>query len=471
MKNRIIAALAFIIMIGSVLLIRLNPGLFDFSVIHNLFGPNILYREHFSRLPLYVGFIGIAITLLHGPIFCGYLCPFGSFQRFMHFLGRKIGINKKMALKLHQKLSSVKYLVLIGFVFTILTDNVMAYINLDAYHGFIRLFFGGITLIGGSYLILITLMSLILERPFCNYLCPYGASLNLIASIRTLRVTRHEDKCIHCNMCDKVCPVQIEITKSETVKDVNCLSCSKCIDVCPKEGAINKKFSPIGAMLSIGVMGLLISFYQVQEMPVIADDFELPPPAEEISQTVIEEDVTEEEIVLKESSTEDYYSNPVDFIDANLLSEKNAAALLAHQEALRIEAEKKAEEARIAKEEADRKAQEEADRLAKEEADRKAQEEAEKASAGLYNDGTYKARVNAYQPGMVVQIVIKDDVIQSVEILEHNESRSYYNFATPKVIKSILDTNGTDVDTIAGCTYTSRGVINGVNACLNQAKK
>ncbi len=463
MRNRIIATLSFIIMIGSVLLIRFNPGLFDFNIIHNIFGPNIFLREHMSAWPLYIGIFSIALTLLLGPIFCGYICPFGSFQRFMHYLGHKIGINKRLSIKTHQNLSSIKYLILIVFVYSILVDKVMMYINIDVYHGFIRLFFGGITISAGIYLLFITITSFMIYRPFCNYLCPYGASLNLISSFRVLRVTRYESECVHCNMCNHACPTKIEITKETTVKDPNCLSCHRCLDVCPQKGAINLRISKLGLHLSIFVIIVLIMTLKVQTLPEISDDFEI-----QVETQVPEiKEVLDDELPLKENPTEDYYSNDIDFIPVEITDEKNAAALIIHQEALRIEAEKKAEEERIAKEEADRLAKEEADRLAKEEADRIAQEQAK----SKYNDGTYKAKVNGYQPDMVVQIVIKDDIISSVEILEHDESRSYYNYSVPKVIKQILDNNSTDVDIIAGCTYTSRGVINGVKACLNKAKK
>ncbi len=463
MRNRIIATLSFIIMIGSVLLIRYTPGLFDFNIIHNIFGPNILFREHIAVWPLYIGIFSIAMTLLLGPIFCGYICPFGSFQRLMHYLGYKIGINRKLSIKAHQNLSSVKYLILIIFVYSILVDKVMMYINIDVYHGFIRLFLGGITVSAGIYLLFITITSFMIYRPFCNYLCPYGASLNLISSFRVLRVTRHENECVHCNICNHTCPTKIEITKDKTITDPNCISCHRCLEVCPQKGAINLRISKLGLLLSTFVIGILFMTLKVQTLPEISDEYEIQveAPISEI------EEVLDEELPLKENPTDDYFSNSIDFIPVEITKEKNATALIIHQESLRIEAEKKAEEERLAQEEADRLAKAEADRLAKEEAERIALEQAQ----SKYNDGTYKAKVNGYQPDMVVQIVIKDDIINSVEVLEHDESRSYYNYSVPKVIKQILENNSTDVDIIAGCTYTSRGVINGVKACLNKAKK
>lgn len=466
MRNKIIAAISFLLLLGSVVIVRFNPTLIDFNNIHNIYGPNVLYRDFFEPLPLYIGLFSIGLTLLLGPVFCGYVCPFGTFQRILHFIGRKIGFNKKLPIRIHEILSSIKYIVLTVFVFLIVSKQVMIYINIDPYHGFIRLFYGGITLMAGLYLIIIILLSLYIKRPFCNYLCPYGAGLNLISSIRILRVTRHDEHCIQCKACDHVCPVRIQITPKETVNNVNCLSCHDCIKVCPRKKAINLKPKLMSTIAAVTLMVVLTQIISVKTLPVIAD-VEVPVVETEVVETPVE--IKDEP--LKETSTIDvYYHSNIDLLPVGLADEKQAEITVL----LQLEAE------RLAKEEAERLKREEADRLAREEAARKAQEEADKlaeqkaqeeASTGLYKDGVYRARVNAFAPDMVVQVEIKDDKIISVEVVEHNETMSYFNFSAEKMYKKIVENNSTDVMVVAGCTYTSRGIKNGVNACLNQAKK
>lgn len=454
MRNKFIAALCFILLLGSVVIIRFNPTLINFNYIHNIYGPNIFYREFFEPLSLYIGLFSIGITLLLGPIFCGYICPFGTLQRILHFFGRKIGLHGKISQKLHDYLSSLKYIVLIGLVFLIISEKVMIYINLDPYHGFIRLFYGGITVAAGIYLILVVLLSLYVKRPFCNYLCPYGAGLNLISSIRIFKVTRHDEHCIHCKACDHICPVKIKITDKATVQDVNCLSCHDCIQVCPRKKAINLKSKFISVIASIVFLVFLSQILGVQSLPVI-EKAEKP--------VILKPEVLLPE-PLKETSTVDvYYESGIDFLPVSLADKKlDEIKILLQLEAERLA---KEEAERLAREEAKRKAQEEADRLAKE------AEQKQAANTNIYEDGIYRARVNAFAPDMVVQVEIKDDKIISVEVVEHDETMSYFNFSAQKMYKKIIDSNSTDVMVVAGCTYTSRGIKNGVNACLNQARK
>jgi uncharacterized protein with FMN-binding domain/NAD-dependent dihydropyrimidine dehydrogenase PreA subunit len=89
----------------------------------------------------------------------------------------------------------------------------------------------------------------------------------------------------------------------------------------------------------------------------------------------------------------------------------------------------------------------------------------------IYNDGTYKATVDAYRRNMVIQINIENDIIVDITILDHNDTKSYVKFAAPTIIENILKNNSTDIDVVSGATYTSDGIKNGVDKCLEQAKK
>ena len=87
-----------------------------------------------------------------------------------------------------------------------------------------------------------------------------------------------------------------------------------------------------------------------------------------------------------------------------------------------------------------------------------------------YKDGTYTGEAVGYQPGLIVSVTIKDNIIISVEVTDHNELNSKFWSSPVKYIPIwILDAQNTEVDTITGATYTSTGIINAVNDALRQA--
>jgi ferredoxin len=43
-------------------------------------------------------------------------------------------------------------------------------------------------------------------RPYCRFLCPYGALLKLAGSVAKWRLQVTPDNCIHCRLCEASCP-------------------------------------------------------------------------------------------------------------------------------------------------------------------------------------------------------------------------------------------------------------------------
>ena len=54
--------------------------------------------------------------------------------------------------------------------------------------------------------IAILLTSLVIGRPYCRYLCPYGALLGIVSRFSLWRVTVTPDRCIVCGLCREACP-------------------------------------------------------------------------------------------------------------------------------------------------------------------------------------------------------------------------------------------------------------------------
>ncbi len=87
-----------------------------------------------------------------------------------------------------------------------------------------------------------------------------------------------------------------------------------------------------------------------------------------------------------------------------------------------------------------------------------------------YSDGVYKGIAEGYKSNITVEVTIKDNEINDVQIVSHNESHGYYEEPIDIIPKQIIKTQSTGVDTISGATWTSRGILNAVNDALSKAR-
>lgn len=73
-------------------------------------------------------------------------------------------------------------------------------------------------------------------RGYC-YICPLGTVLSLLAKIAGQKITTDNTKCVHCNKCNNVCPMSIDIkckaVSGIIVQDIRCVGCGHCVDECP----------------------------------------------------------------------------------------------------------------------------------------------------------------------------------------------------------------------------------------------
>ena len=161
-----------------------------------------------------IGFL-VAVGALCGRFVCGWLCPFGLFQELVH----KIPFPKKLKKLPGDKfLRALKYIVLVLFV-VILPLTVVNIVGIGdpwfcKYICPSGMLFGGIPLtildegirsaagmlFAWKFFILavVILLSIVVYRPFCRYLCPLGAIYGLFNPVALLRYEVDSDKCIDC---------------------------------------------------------------------------------------------------------------------------------------------------------------------------------------------------------------------------------------------------------------------------------
>ncbi|MPM04831.1 putative electron transport protein YccM [bioreactor metagenome] len=175
--------------------------------------------------------LGLIAAVLFGAIFCGYICPFGSFQEWIGKLGRKLfpkKYNRIVPKKLDRVLRYLRYLVLIMVLYQTAISAKLVFQTVDPYYALFNFFTSEVAVSAYIMLGVITVLSLFIERPWCKYLCPYGALLGLFNSIRIFKIRRNKNTCIRCKKCDRVCPMNIEVSDKEVIRDLQCISCHKC---------------------------------------------------------------------------------------------------------------------------------------------------------------------------------------------------------------------------------------------------
>lgn len=225
-----------------------------------------IQKIHSSALVL-MGIV-FTLTLLFGPVFCGWICPLGSVQEWVGKLGKRLlgkRYNHVVPKKLDQGLRYLRYILLVLVLYNTARSGMLLFANVDPYYALFH-FWTGETAIAALVILGITLfLSLFVERAWCKYACPYGAMLGLFNPIRIFKIKRQAATCIDCGLCSNACPMNIEVSTKEAVKDHQCISCLKCTsdNSCPVGNTVQlmpsmKAAEPAKTKVKGTILGLII---------------------------------------------------------------------------------------------------------------------------------------------------------------------------------------------------------------------
>jgi len=139
----------------------------------------------------------LIFTLFFGRSFCGAVCPLGAIQDLFVIRPLRVPGPIEAALRLFA------YLYLAAAVVMAATGTLFLICRYDPFVTFFR--FNGNWdgwALGVSFLAI----SIFIARPYCRFLCPYGVILRNLSRLSKWRVTITPDECIHCRLCEDVCP-------------------------------------------------------------------------------------------------------------------------------------------------------------------------------------------------------------------------------------------------------------------------
>lgn len=208
----------------------------------------------------------MAATFIGGAYYCGWVCPMGTLQDLTSTMGKALGIKKvKMPRMIQRYLKYSRYILAIAF--TVFSLEIL--FTLFVYDPRVNL----LQILGGTFTGVLPLMVMIsfliigmfFDRPFCNYLCVEGAKYGVFSSLRMFTIKRSEASCVDCSKCDKVCPMNIEVSKKDQVQSLQCVNCFQCVSACPVKDTltyekvtftdkIKRKYKVVGSLIAIVVV-------------------------------------------------------------------------------------------------------------------------------------------------------------------------------------------------------------------------
>lgn len=208
----------------------------------------------------------LLLTLLFSRGFCGWICPFGSVQEWLGLLGRKIfrrSFNPQGVWD--RRLRYLKYLILLVIVILTWHRGSLVFRPYDPFLAFFHLG-AGLNELPYAYAILgvVLIGSLKYERFFCKYACPLGAVLGLLGKVGLTKVTRTDEDCKGCNLCQKKCFAHIDFLSTNEIRDAECNHCLDCVVHCPKPNVLSLRGPRLrvshgvyAAALIVGLAGMI----------------------------------------------------------------------------------------------------------------------------------------------------------------------------------------------------------------------
>ncbi|HWI58561.1 MAG TPA: 4Fe-4S binding protein, partial [Bacillota bacterium] len=139
----------------------------------------------------------LVTALFAGRTFCAGVCPHGALQDLV--LWKPV----KVPTWLEQALSVLPYVYLGAGVLFAATGSAFVICQYDPFVPIFRMN-GSFTMLmlGAGFVVL----GMFVGRPYCRFLCPFGALLRLAGTVSKWRVMISPDDCKKCRMCDGSCP-------------------------------------------------------------------------------------------------------------------------------------------------------------------------------------------------------------------------------------------------------------------------
>ncbi len=139
----------------------------------------------------------LVFTLFFGRTFCASVCPLGAVQEVVAVRSVKVPV------WLEHALGVLPFVYLGAAVIFAASGTAFVICRYDPFVAFFRLA-GNVDLLIFSFCMVA--IGLFVGRPYCRFLCPYGALLGLLSRLSKWHLSIVPSECIQCHLCEDACP-------------------------------------------------------------------------------------------------------------------------------------------------------------------------------------------------------------------------------------------------------------------------
>ena len=210
-------------------------------IFHLFFSPVIIVMASYKGI-INASFIAFVLmfllSLFFGRAYCSWFCPGCGVQEILSFFIKRKSKNSKALY--------IKYFIFAIWLGAIVTGYIInGFSKVDMTYGMTDVTIERkIILTTGAILIIVPLTAIFGQFASCKYICwqaPFmiiGTKIRDYFQLRGLRLKTNVNNCTSCKICNKKCPMNLDVlenVKKNKLNDTECILCGNCIDNCKQK--------------------------------------------------------------------------------------------------------------------------------------------------------------------------------------------------------------------------------------------
>jgi ferredoxin-type protein NapH len=210
-------------------------------IFHLFFSPVVIVMASFKGIinaSFFAFVLMLLLPLFFGRAYCSSFCPGCGVQEILTLIVKKKSNNSKALY--------IKYFIFILWLGVIVTGYIInGFRTVDMTYGMTDVTIERkIILTTGAILIIVPLTAIFGQFASCKYICwqaPFmiiGTKIRDYFHLRGLRLKANVNDCTNCKICNKKCPMNLDVLrnmKNNKLNDTECILCGNCIDNCKQK--------------------------------------------------------------------------------------------------------------------------------------------------------------------------------------------------------------------------------------------